>query len=127
MRSKYEGLGYMTDERNDYMDSIKFVQCKQYMQCSNCNRKGHTKDKCWDLHPCSLCGLKSHCEKTCWNKEYTNTSMEKCFKMDVGQSYGSSWKNITGMIKGLFRYKCLSVKNNQNLSKCQLSRNGSCK
>ena len=25
MRPKYEGLGYMTDERNDYMDSIKFV------------------------------------------------------------------------------------------------------
>ena len=65
MRPKYEGLRYMIDERNDYMDSIKFVQCKQCMQCSNCNSKGHMKEKCWDLHPCSLCGLKSHCEKTC--------------------------------------------------------------
>ena len=39
-------------------------------------------------------------------------------------------KNIEGMIKGLFGYKYSSVRNNQNLSKCELSRriaNGSCK
>ena len=112
MRPKYEGLGYATNERNDVIGSRKFVQTKKYMQCSNCNRKGHTKDKCWDLHPCNVCGLKSHSEKMCWNRKCKNICMDKCFKMDFGWSYGSSWQKIVDMIKGLFRYKCSRVRRN---------------
>ena len=77
IRPKYEGLGYITDKKNDVVGSSKFVQSKQSMQCSNCNRKGHMKDKCWDLHPCNICGLKSHSEKMCWNR--------KCKKYPYGQ------------------------------------------
>ena len=28
MRPKYGGLGYMSNERNDYMNLIKKIQCK---------------------------------------------------------------------------------------------------
>ena len=91
MKPKYEGLGYATDERNDVIGSRKISQSKKYMQCSSCDRKGHTKDKCWDLHPCNICGLKSHSDKTCWNKDCKNDSMAGYIKMDCGWSYGSSW------------------------------------
>lgn len=64
MRPKYEGIGYITGKGNN-TGSSKFVQETQCIQCSYCSRKGHTKDKCWDLHPCSFCGLKNHCEKKC--------------------------------------------------------------
>ena len=118
MRPKYEGLGYMTDERNDYMDSNIFFQSKKYMQCSHCNRKGHTKERCWDLNPCNICGLKSCSEKMCLNREYKNICMDKCkmdfmvgsIKIDCGWSYGSSWQKITGVMKILFKYKCSSVR-----------------
>ena len=40
MRPKYEGLGYMTNERNNYMNSIKFVQCKQYISVQIVTGKG---------------------------------------------------------------------------------------
>ena len=90
MRPKYERLDYATDERNDVMSSNKFVQSKKYIQCSNCNRKGHMEDKCWDLHPC-ICGLNSNNEKMCWNRDCKNDSMVGCIKMNCRWSYKLSW------------------------------------
>lgn len=72
MRPKYEGLGYMIGRgKNDIgvrgsSKSAKIMQSIHYLPC---NRKGHTKEKCWDLHPSTLCGLRNHCEKMCWNRE----------------------------------------------------------
>ena len=73
-------------------------------------RKGHTKERCWDLNPCNICGLKSPSEKMCWNRNYKNDSMAGCIKMNCGWSYGLSWQKITGVIKSLFKYKCSRVR-----------------
>ena len=89
-KPEYEGLGYTTNERNDVNCSSRFIQSKKYMQCSNFNRKGHMKDKCWDLHPYNICGLKSHSEKIYWNRKCKNIYIDKCFRMDFGWSNGSS-------------------------------------
>jgi hypothetical protein len=48
--------------------------------------------------------------------------MGKYLKMDFGWTYGSSWQKSLGMIKDLFKYKCPSVSNDKNLSKCEFSK-----
>jgi hypothetical protein len=100
-RPKYAGLGY--EAGNGKMN--KSSSDSNIVQCSHCKRKGHTKERCWDLNPCTICGLKNHCNKTCWNKEVAG-----CIKMDCGWNYGSKWQRIVAMIKCLFKYKCSSVR-----------------
>lgn len=41
--------------------------------CNNCNKSGHSEDRCWLLHPdlptkppCSACGKLGHGEDQCW-------------------------------------------------------------
>ena len=46
----------------------------------------------------------------CWNRNCKNDSMAGCIKMDCGWNYGSKWQRIVAMIKGLFKYKCSSVR-----------------
>ena len=74
-RSKFEGLGFVKRERSnvahDRSDlgsttgSNKSCASKESISCSHYSKDGHTKDKCWDLHPCSIYGFKSHSEEPC--------------------------------------------------------------
>jgi hypothetical protein len=122
IRPKYEGLGYGIGNGKMNASSSESVERMKTMQCSYCNRKGHTKDKCWDLYPCNICGLKNHFDKTCWNREWKKDYMAGCIKLDCGWSYGSSWQKITGTIKSLFKYKCSSVRNDKSLPKFECSK-----
>lgn len=48
----------------DFSKPIKFRGARfldgfvleQVDRCPHCNRVGHVKDKCFDLHPCEHCG-----------------------------------------------------------------------
>lgn len=110
VRPKYVGLGYDVGNGKINKGSRKSIESIKIVQYSHCNRKG--KDKCWDIHPYNICGLKNHCDKICWNKECNKDFMVGYIKMDCGWSYGSNWRRIARMIKGLFRYKCSSVRRN---------------
>ena len=112
VRPKYVGLGYDAGSGKMNKGSRRSIESIKTVKCSHCNRKGHTNDRCWDIHPCNICVLKNHRDKTCWNRECNKDFMVGCIKMDCGWSYESNWKKIVGMIRGLFRYKCSSVQRN---------------
>ena len=95
-------------------EMIIWIQTKNFNVKNICNVHIVTgkvnKGKMLGIKSCTICGLKNHCNKTCWNKECNKDSMAGCIKMNCGWSYGSSWQKITGVIKGLFKYKCSSVR-----------------
>lgn len=110
MRPKHEGLVYVAGKGSNTVVT-KFVKEMECVQCCHCNRKGHAKDTCWDLHLCIICGLRNHLEKMCWQKEKTNT---RSMQMNCGWYYRSSWQKMKGMFKNLFKWKCSYVEDERN-------------
>lgn len=120
-RPKYERLGYskgLKDVQHD-ISLNKSVQRKKEIQCSHCNREGHIKDMCWDLHPCKICGLRNHSEKMCWKKDWKKEYIIDFIKMDCGWTYGPTWQKLTRMFKRL--YKCSYVKTNRSHERFEFS------
>ena len=110
IREKYEGLGYDAGSEKINKGSKESIESIKIVQCSHCNRTGHTMDRCWGLNPCNICGLKNHFDKRCWNKECNKDFMAGCIKIDCGWNYESNWQKIAGMIRGFFKYKCSRVR-----------------
>lgn len=60
VRPKYENLGYDIGSGKMNKGSKESIESIKIVQCSHCNKKGHTKDRCLDLISCSICGLRNH-------------------------------------------------------------------
>ena len=84
-RPKNIDLSYVNGDNNVQYDVCmkKSTQTNEDNKCAHCD-KGHSKEKCWDLHPCKICGLKNHSKKMCWNREWKKEFVIECVKINYG-------------------------------------------
>ena len=68
-------------------------QQQQIVKCQHCDRVGHLKDHCFDLHPCKYCHKTSHSSHRCFrNKRSART------KIHLGWITSWQWASIAKKI-----------------------------
>ena len=81
-------------------------QKQQIMKCQHCDRVGHLKDHCFDLHPCNHCHKTSHSSHRCFkNKRPART------KIHLGWIASWQWASTAKKIFQMHVRTCSRVLN----------------
>ena len=108
-------LGYNNDVSFhilDFAKPIKFwsdgfldgVVPEKFDRCQQCNRVGHTKYRCFDLHPCEHCGKKNHESNICSKKKIISRE-----KLSFGWIASCEWTKAAKKIYKSYRWICSRV------------------
>ena len=68
-------------------------QQQQIVKCQHCDRVGHLKDHCFDLHPCKHCHKTSHSSHRCFRNKHSART-----KIHLGWIASWQWESTTKKI-----------------------------
>ena len=55
---QFQSAGFLNESSSSDLPKI--------VKCQHCDKVGHMKDQCFDLHPCMGCGKRTHCSTKCF-------------------------------------------------------------
>ena len=62
----FQSAGFLYDSSPALVPDLAPQQQQQIVKCQHCDRVGHMKDHCFDLHPCKHCGRHTHSSDRCF-------------------------------------------------------------